>query len=94
MIEPASSAPKTTTMLALAIVLLIAGTEVAVFKVTMPQSAQAILQVIVGVLIAKFGTVYDFYFGGSKGGETSKALAASALDKLPSGDSVSPTVTS
>ena len=79
------SAPKTQTLLAFAIVLLVAGTEGAIFALKVPDPARDILQVIVGVLIAKFGTVYDFYFGASKGGEASKALAASAIDKLPPG---------
>ena len=55
-------------LLAAAIVLLVAGTELAIFAVTIPPPVRDILQVIVGVLIAKFGTVYDFYFGSSKGG--------------------------
>lgn len=61
-----SRAPKTTSLLALAIVALVAATEAAIFIVPLPATAAAVLQVIVGVLIGKFGTVYDFYFGSSK----------------------------
>ena len=53
-------------ILAAAIVLLVAGTEGAVLLLAVPQPARDIVQVIVGVLIAKFGTVYDFYFGSAK----------------------------
>ena len=58
--------PATRSLLAAAIVALIAATEAALFLATVPQPIRDILQVIVGVLIAKFGTVYDYYFGSSK----------------------------
>jgi uncharacterized membrane protein len=54
------------TLLAAAIVALIAATEAALFFTPVPQPVRDILQVVVGVLIAKFGTVYDFYFGSAQ----------------------------
>jgi hypothetical protein len=53
-------------MLACAIVLLVAATEAAIFALPTPEPVHDVLQIIVGVLIAKFGTVYDYYFGASK----------------------------
>ena len=55
-------------MLAFAIVFYVGATEVAILAMHIPDGVRDILQVIVGVLIAKFGTVYDYYFGSSKGG--------------------------
>jgi hypothetical protein len=52
--------------LALAIVLLVALTEWAILALRINGDVRDILQVIVGVLIAKFGTVYDYYFGSAK----------------------------
>jgi hypothetical protein len=52
--------------LAIAIVLLVAATEAAILYLRISSIARDILQVIVGVLIAKFGTVYDYYFGSAK----------------------------
>jgi uncharacterized membrane protein len=52
--------------LACAIVVMVAGTEMALFSLPVPQPIRDILQVIVGILISKFGTVYDYYFGSSK----------------------------
>ena len=60
------AAPPTRAALAAAIVLLVAATEGAVFLVAPPPPARDILQIVVGVLIAKFGTVYDYYFGSAK----------------------------
>lgn len=56
----------TRTILALIIVVLVAATEAALFVLATPQPVRDILQVIVGVLIARFGTVYDYYFGAAK----------------------------
>ena len=56
----------TRTVLALTIVGLVAATEAALFAFAVPQPVRDILQVVVGVLIAKFGTVYDYYFGSAK----------------------------
>ncbi len=58
--------PATRSLLAAAIVALIAATEAALFLTPTPAPVRDILQVIVGVLIAKFGTVYDYYFGSAK----------------------------
>ncbi|MHB8285347.1 MAG: hypothetical protein ACYDD1_11790 [Caulobacteraceae bacterium] len=58
--------PATRTLLAAAIVALIAATEAALLFTPVPTPVRDILQVVVGVLIAKFGTVYDYYFGSSK----------------------------
>jgi hypothetical protein len=58
--------PTTRSLLAAAIVALIAATEAALFLTATPPPIRDILQVIVGVLIAKFGTVYDYYFGSAK----------------------------
>ena len=53
-------------MLACAIVLLVIGTEAALFVLKVPDGVRDVLQIIVGTLIAKFGTVYDYYFGAAK----------------------------
>ena len=58
--------PQTRTILAMAIVILVAATEAALFRLGVPTPVRDILQVIVGVLIAKLGTVYDYYFGAAK----------------------------
>lgn len=58
--------PATRSLLAAAIVALVAATEAALFLTTAPQPIRDILQVIVGVLIAKFGTVCDDDFGSAK----------------------------
>ncbi len=58
--------PATRSLLAAAIVALIAATEAALFVAAVPAPVRDILQVVVGVLIAKFGTVYDYYFGSAK----------------------------
>ena len=55
-------------LLAAAIVLLVALTEAACLFLPIPAGVRDILQVIVGVLIGKFGTVYDYYFGAAKAG--------------------------
>ncbi len=56
----------THTALAVAIVLLVAATEAALLTVGAPDRVRDIVNVVVGVIIAKFGTVYDYYFGSSK----------------------------
>ena len=56
----------THTALAAAIVLLVAATEAALLTVGAPDRVRDIVNVVVGVIIAKFGTVYDYYFGSSK----------------------------
>ena len=61
--------PAVRSLLAAAIVLLIGATEAALFILAVPQPVRDILQVVVGVLIAKFGTVYDYYFGAAKAEE-------------------------
>ena len=60
--------PRTTThtALAAAIVLLVAATDAALFVLPAPLPMRDIVNVVVGVIIAKFGTVYDYYFGSSK----------------------------
>ena len=55
-------------ILACAIVVLVASTEAAILWLRIADGVRDILQVIVGVLIAKFGTVYDYYFGAAKPG--------------------------
>ena len=52
--------------LALAVVLLVSGSEAALFAGLVPPSARDLVNVVVGVVIAKFGTVYDYYFGSAK----------------------------
>ena len=52
--------------LALAVVLLLAASEAALFANLAPSAVRDILNVLVGVVIAKFGTVYDYYFGSAK----------------------------
>ena len=52
--------------LALAVVMLLAGSEAALFSGLAPAAVRDILNVLVGVVIAKFGTVYDYYFGAAK----------------------------
>jgi hypothetical protein len=52
--------------LACSIVFYVGATEAAILALHIPDGVRDILQVIVGVLIAKFGTVYDYYFGSSK----------------------------
>ena len=58
--------PTPRAILAAAIVLLVAATEAAILYLHILDGVRDLLQVIVGVLIAKFGTVYDYYFGSSK----------------------------
>ena len=53
-------------LLAAAIVILVATTEGVILVIKIPDGVRDILQVIVGVLIGKFGTVYDYYFGAAK----------------------------
>ena len=52
--------------LALAVVLLVAASEAALFAGLAPPGLRDIINVVVGVVIAKFGTVYDYYFGSAK----------------------------
>ena len=59
----------THTALAIAIVALTAATEAALFGFGAPERVRDIVNVVVGVVIAKFGTVYDYYFGSSKPAE-------------------------
>ena len=52
--------------LALAAVALVAASEAALFAGFAPPAARDLLNVVIGVVIAKFGTVYDYYFGSAK----------------------------
>jgi hypothetical protein len=52
--------------LALAVVVLLAASEAALFAGLAQSAVRDILNVLVGVVIAKFGTVYDYYFGSAK----------------------------
>jgi hypothetical protein len=52
--------------LALAVVALVAASEAALFAGLAPPAARDLVNVLVGVVIAKFGTVYDYYFGSAK----------------------------
>ena len=52
--------------LALAAVALLAASEAALFAGLAPAAVRDLLNVVVGVVIAKFGTVYDYYFGAAK----------------------------
>ena len=52
--------------LALAVVALTAASEAALFAGLAPPAARDLVNVLVGVVIAKFGTVYDYYFGSAK----------------------------
>ena len=52
--------------LALAVVTLVAASEAALFAGLVPPATRDLVNDEVGVVIAKFGTVYDYYFGSSK----------------------------
>ncbi len=52
--------------LALAVVALVAASEAALFAGLATPAVRDIVNVVVGVVIAKFGTVYDYYFGSAK----------------------------
>jgi uncharacterized membrane protein len=52
--------------LAVAAVLLLGATLAALFGLPIRAAVHDILNVVVGVVIAKFGTVYDYYFGSAK----------------------------
>lgn len=52
--------------LAACVIVLVAGSEVALFAGLARSEVRDIVNVIVGVVIAKFGTVYDYYFGSAK----------------------------
>ena len=52
--------------LAIAVVALVAASEVALFAGLATPAVRDIVNVVVGVVIAKFGTVYDYYFGSAK----------------------------
>ena len=52
--------------LAVAVVALVAASEAALFAGLAPPAARDLVNVLVGVVIAKFGTVYDYYFGSAK----------------------------
>jgi hypothetical protein len=58
--------PSTRAVLAAAIVLYIGATEAAIMLLPISPGIAHVLEIIVGVLIAKFSTVYDWYFGSSK----------------------------
>ena len=52
--------------LSLAVVMLVAASEAALFAGLATPAVRDIVNVVVGVVIAKFGTVYDYYFGSAK----------------------------
>ena len=52
--------------LAIAVVTLVAASEAALFAGLATPAVRDIVNVVVGVVIAKFGTVYDYYFGSAK----------------------------
>ncbi len=52
--------------LSIAVVLLVAASEAALFAGLGAPAERDIVNVVVGVVIAKFGTVYDYYFGSAK----------------------------
>ena len=52
--------------LAVAAVVLLAASEAALFAGLAPPQVRDLLNVVIGVVIAKFGTVYDYYFGAAK----------------------------
>ena len=52
--------------LSIAVVLLVAASEAALFAGLGAPAVRDIVNVVVGVVIAKFGTVYDYYFGSAK----------------------------
>lgn len=53
-------------LLAAAVVALLAGVLACLFGLPIRTAVHDILNVVVGVVIAKFGTVYDYYFGSAK----------------------------
>lgn len=57
----------TRAVLAAAVVVLLAAILACLFSLTIRSPVHDIVNVVVGVVIAKFGTVYDFYFGSAKG---------------------------
>ena len=52
--------------LAAAVIALVAASEAALFAGLGAPAMRDIVNVLVGVVIAKFGTVYDYYFGSAK----------------------------
>ena len=52
--------------LAACVIALVAASEAALFAGLARSEVRDIVNVIVGVVIAKFGTVYDYYFGSAK----------------------------
>lgn len=73
-------------VLAVMATLLFIASYMAPWFVGMPKGADQYIGQAQGALIGQWVTVMGWYFGGSKGGEASKALAAQAIDKLPPGE--------
>lgn len=67
-------------ILTLAIVLFVGVLLYIIAKVELAPTMRDIAMVIVGVVLAKFGAVYDFYFGSSDGSKQKTELMA---DKKP-----------
>ena len=77
-------------ILSFAIVIMLAAVLSALLFHAYPEANRDLINVALGAVIAKFGTVYDFFFGSSRSESPGTAAAAVAPPSAPSTSPPSP----